>query len=49
MKKTPKETRWLKCWCGHSAQSHPHYVEYTGYVCTECDRCNDFGLTANDE
>jgi len=46
MKKSSKE---LICWCGHSAQSHPHYVPYTGYVCTECDNCNDFGLKANDE
>jgi hypothetical protein len=47
MKKTPKELKIKTCWCGHSAQSHPHYVEYTGYVCEECDKCCDFALTVD--
>ena len=47
MKRTPKEQNILLCWCGHSAKSHPHYIEYTGYSCIECDKCLDFGLTVN--
>ena len=47
MKRSPKEYNFSICWCGHSSQSHPSYVPYTGYVCTECDKCNDFGKTSN--
>src|SRR5579872_4695018 len=48
LKRVSKETRWLTCWCGCSAKFHQRYVEYTGYACTNCDRCNDFGLTVDE-
>lgn len=48
MKKTPKESGTLTCWCGCDVKYHAHYVEYTGYACTNCDQCNDFGLKAKE-
>jgi hypothetical protein len=48
MKKTPKELKIKTCWCGCDVKFHLHYVEYTGYACTNCSKCNDFGVTAEE-
>jgi ribosome-binding protein aMBF1 (putative translation factor) len=48
MKTKLKKVKPNLCWCGHRVEDHPRYLEYTGYICTVCDRCNDFGTTVNE-